>query len=58
VLPTSSSSANAATFSAETTQATVEFAMPKPRPPKGSVVPSLLGASDGNNNEEKEEELL
>jgi len=57
VLP-SSSSANAATSSAETTQANVEFAMPKPRPPKGSVAPSLLGASEGDIDEEKEEELL
>lgn len=57
VLP-SSSSANAGTSSAETTQANVEFAMPKPRPPKGSVAPSLLGASEGDIDEEKEEELL
>jgi len=56
VLP--SSSANAATSSAETTRSNVEFSMPKPRPPKGSVVPSLLGASDGDIDEEKEEELL
>eukprot|EP00984_Skeletonema_dohrnii_P010030 scaffold3877_cov94-Skeletonema_dohrnii-CCMP3373.AAC.5 len=57
VLP-SSTSVNTATSSAETTQANVEFAMPKPRPPKGSVVPSLLGVSDGDNDEEMEEELL
>mmetsp|Transcript_14444 Transcript_14444/g.29534 ORF Transcript_14444/g.29534 Transcript_14444/m.29534 type:complete len:152 (+) Transcript_14444:292-747(+) len=56
VLP--SSSANAATSSAETTRSNVEFSMPKPRPPKESVVPSLLGASDGDIDEEKEEELL
>jgi len=59
VLPSSSSySVNTATSSAETTQANVEFAMPKPRPPKGSVAPSLLGASEGDIDEEKEEELL
>jgi len=48
VLPSSSSSANC-----EKTQ-DVEFEMPKPRPPKGSVVPSLLGASDGDHDEEEE----
>lgn len=53
-------SVNTATSSsAETTsqaQANIEFSMPKPRPPKGSVVPSLLGPN--NDDDEKEEELL
>jgi cytochrome-b5 reductase len=51
VLPSSSSS------NCEKTQ-DVDFEMPKPRPPKGSSVPSLLGANDGDNEEEKEEDEL
>ena len=67
VLPssTNNNAAATATFSgaANTTtsssQDNVEFSMPKPRPTKGSVVPSLLSANDhDDDNEEEEEELL
>ena len=65
VLPSSANNnaAAAATFSGATktsSQDNVEFSMPKPRPTKGSVVPSLLGKNDDDddNDEEEEEELL
>ena len=52
VLPTSSAAASGNT----TTTSNVEFRMPKPRPSKGSNVPSLLGACEDEN--EDEEKLL
>lgn len=64
VLPSSSSSANktaAATrvsSAAKTSSQSIEFAMPKPRPTKGSAIPSLLGANDNDGNNDEEEEVL
>jgi hypothetical protein len=37
--------------------ASVEFAMPKPRPPTGNAIPSLL-SNDDSHDDEVEEELL
>ncbi len=65
VLPSSdnnNATAATASFSGATktsSQDNVEFSMPKPRPTKGSVVPSLLGATDNDDDNEVEvEELL
>mmetsp|Transcript_14551 Transcript_14551/g.23830 ORF Transcript_14551/g.23830 Transcript_14551/m.23830 type:complete len:221 (-) Transcript_14551:190-852(-) len=64
VLPSSSLSStntNAATTTssaAKMSSQSIEFSMPKPRPPKGSTVPSLLGANNDDGDEEEEEELL
>ena len=55
--PSSSSAHNASAIYASTdcekTQDVVEFSVPKPRPPKGSVIASFLGASDGDHDHEE-----
>ena len=61
VLPSASNAAAASSSSSsnyvENAQE-IEFAMPKPRPMKGSVVSSLLGATDNDDGEEENEEQL
>ncbi|KAL7457107.1 hypothetical protein ACHAWC_009204 [Mediolabrus comicus] len=59
VLPSARSNAASSSSSNKVENAQeLEFAMPKPRPTKGSVVSSLLGSSDNNEEEENEEQLL
>ena len=62
VLPSSTNNNTVAAATHGTTNTTsqdsVEFSMPKPRPTKGSVVPSLLGKNDDDDNDEEEEEEL
>jgi cytochrome b involved in lipid metabolism len=57
VLPSARNAASSSSSNVENAQE-IEFAMPKPRPTKGSVISSLLGSSDNNEEEENEEQLL
>ncbi len=58
VLPSASNAAASSSSSNVENAQEIEFAMPKPRPTKGIVVSSLLGATDDNNEEEENEEQL
>ncbi|KAL7455157.1 hypothetical protein ACHAWC_006719 [Mediolabrus comicus] len=61
VLPSASNAASLSSSNNNENAQEIEFAMPKPRPTKGSVVSSLLGSTDNNNDdqeEENEEQLL
>jgi cytochrome b involved in lipid metabolism len=61
VLPSARNAASSSSSNNNENAQEIEFAMPKPRPTKGSVVSSLLGSSDNNDDdqeEENEEQLL
>jgi cytochrome b involved in lipid metabolism len=55
VLPSASNAASSSSSNKVENAQELEFAMPKPRPTKGSVISSLL-VSNGNNDDDQEEE--